>query len=134
MCIGGMAYTFMKIVHNMPIGTSLFDKKGAELVPALMAKAKAKGCEIILPCDWKCGKEFKNDQETIMTTDKEGIPDGWEGMDCGPKSMALFREKILSSKTVIWNGPALPLYPTVSHLLPSSPAGHLEWPRGRLRV
>merc|ERR1719247_2598033 len=97
-----MAYTFMKIVHGMNIGTSLFDKKGAELVPKLMAK----GCEIILPCDWKCGKEFKNDQETIMVTDKEGIPDGWEGMDCGPQSMALFREKILSSKTVIWNGPA----------------------------
>merc|ERR1719310_1997382 len=91
MCIGGMAYTFMKVVHNMPIGISLFDKKGAE---------------IVLPCDWKCGKEFKNDQETIIVTDKEGIPDGWEGMDCGPKSMALFREKILSSKTVIWNGPA----------------------------
>merc|ERR1719310_1769172 len=106
MCIGGMAYTFMKVVHNMPIGISLFDKKGAELVPKLMAKAKAKGCEIVLPCDWKCGKEFKNDQETIIVTDKEGIPDGWEGMDCGPKSMALFREKILSSKTVIWNGPA----------------------------
>merc|ERR1719201_2388800 len=106
MCIGGMAYTFMKIVHGMPIGTSLFDKKGAELVPKLMAKAKAKGCEIVLPCDWKCGKEFKNDQETILVTDKEGIPDGWEGMDCGPKSMELFRKKILESKTVIWNGPA----------------------------
>merc|ERR1719487_252341 len=101
-----MAYTFMKIHYGMSIGTSLFDKKGAELVPKLMAKAKAKGCEIILPCDWKCGQDFKNDQETIFVTDKEGIPDGWEGMDCGPASMALFREKILSSKTVIWNGPA----------------------------
>merc|ERR1719201_2703699 len=106
MCIGGMAYTFMKVVYGMNIGKSLYDKNGAELVPKLMAKAKAKGCEIILPCDWKCGQDFKNDQPTKMVTDKEGIPDGWEGMDCGPKSMALFREKILASKTVIWNGPA----------------------------
>merc|ERR1712087_910013 len=53
------------------------------------------------------GQEFKNDQEIKMVTKEEGgIPDGWEGMDCGPKSMALFREKILASKTVIWNGPA----------------------------
>eukprot|EP00325_Prymnesiales_sp_UTEX-LB-985_P027584 CAMPEP_0174714456 /NCGR_PEP_ID=MMETSP1094-20130205/17939_1 /TAXON_ID=156173 /ORGANISM="Chrysochromulina brevifilum, Strain UTEX LB 985" /LENGTH=628 /DNA_ID=CAMNT_0015913813 /DNA_START=55 /DNA_END=1938 /DNA_ORIENTATION=+ len=106
MCIGGMAYTFMKVAYGMSIGKSLFDKNGAELVPKLMEKAKAKGCELIFPCDWKCGQEFKNDQETVLVTDKEGIPDGWEGMDCGPKSMALFREKVLSSKTVIWNGPA----------------------------
>ena len=54
----------------------------------------------------RSGQEFKNDQETIFVTNKEGIPDGWEGMDCGPESMKLFREKILESKTVIWNGPA----------------------------
>merc|ERR1719238_2623672 len=83
MCIGGMAYTFMKVAYGMPIGKSLFDKKGADLVPKLMEKAKAKGCELVFPCDWKCGQEFKNDQETIFVTDKEGIPDGWEGMDCG---------------------------------------------------
>ena len=53
MCIGGMAYTFMKVAFGMNIGKSLFDKKGAELVPKLMAKAKAKGCEIVLPVDWK---------------------------------------------------------------------------------
>jgi phosphoglycerate kinase len=106
MCIGGMAYTFKKIMDNMPIGKSLFDKKGAELVPKLVAKAKAKGCELVFPCDWLCGQEFKNDQETKLVTEKEGIPDGWEGMDCGPESMKLFHEKILASKTVIWNGPA----------------------------
>lgn len=106
MCIGGMAYTFLKIANGMSIGKSLFDKKGAELVPKLMEKAKAKGCELIFPCDWLCGQEFKNDQPTMLATLEGGIPDGWEGMDCGPESMQLFREKILSSKTVIWNGPA----------------------------
>jgi phosphoglycerate kinase len=107
MCIGGMAYTFLKISENMPIGKSLFDKKGAALVPKLMEKAKAKGCEMVFPCDWACGQDFCNDQEVkVVTKEGGGIPDGWEGMDCGPKSMALFREKILASKTVIWNGPA----------------------------
>mmetsp|Transcript_26052 Transcript_26052/g.66157 ORF Transcript_26052/g.66157 Transcript_26052/m.66157 type:complete len:439 (+) Transcript_26052:64-1380(+) len=103
---GGMAYTFMKTIFDMPIGKSLFDKNGALLAPGLMEKAKAKGCEIILPVDWACGQDFCNDQEIKMVTKAEGIPDGWEGMDCGPESMALFREHVLSSKTVIWNGPA----------------------------
>lgn len=103
---GGMAYTFLKTCFNMEIGKSLFDKKGAELAPGLLAKAKAKGCEIVLPCDWACGEDFKNDQPIKMVTQEEGIPDGWEGMDCGPKSMAKFREVVLNSATVIWNGPA----------------------------
>ena len=103
---GGMAYTFLKVAKGMAIGKSLFDKKGAELVPKLLAKAKAKGCELVFPCDWLCGQDFKNDQPTKLVTQAEGIPEGWEGMDCGPASMALFREKVLASKTVIWNGPA----------------------------
>jgi len=103
---GGMAYTFMKVCFGMEIGKSLFDKKGAELAPKLMEKAKAKGVEIVLPVDWACGQDFKNDQEIKMVTKDEGIPEGWEGMDCGPKSMDLFREVVLSSKTVVWNGPA----------------------------
>ncbi|EKX53881.1 hypothetical protein GUITHDRAFT_91943 [Guillardia theta CCMP2712] len=103
---GGMAYTFMKVCFGMSIGKSLYDQKGAELAPKLMEKAKTKGIEIVLPCDWACGQEFKNDQEIKFVTKEEGIPDGWEGMDCGPESMKLFRDKILSSKTVVWNGPA----------------------------
>uniref|UniRef100_A0A7S4SBS2 Phosphoglycerate kinase n=1 Tax=Alexandrium monilatum TaxID=311494 RepID=A0A7S4SBS2_9DINO len=103
---GGMAYTFMKVCFGMQIGKSLFDKNGAELAPKLLEKAKSKGVEIVLPVDWACGQEFKNEQEIKMVTKEEGIPDGWEGMDCGPKSMELFREVVLSSKTVVWNGPA----------------------------
>jgi len=103
---GGMAYTFLKVCFGMEIGNSLFDKSGAELAPKLMEKAKAKGVEIVFPVDWACGQDFKNDQEIKMVTKEEGIPEGWEGMDCGPKSMALFRETVLASKTVVWNGPA----------------------------
>jgi len=103
---GGMAYTFLKVCFGMEIGKSLFDKAGAELAPKLMEKAKAKGVEIVLPVDWACGQDFKNDQEIKMVTKEEGIPEGWEGMDCGPKSMELFRSTVLGSKTVVWNGPA----------------------------
>jgi phosphoglycerate kinase len=71
-----------------------------------MEKAKAKGCEIILPVDWMCGQDFCNDQEIKQVTKEEGIPEGWEGMDCGPESSKLFRDVVVNSKTVIWNGPA----------------------------
>lgn len=81
------------------------DAKGAELAPGLLKKAEEKGCKIVLPCDWLCGQDFCNDQETKLVTQEEGIPEGWEGMDCGPKSMELFRKTVLESATVIWNGP-----------------------------
>lgn len=103
---GGMAYTFLKTCFDMKIGKSLFDKKGAELAPGLLEKASKKGCNLVFPCDWACGEDFCNDQPIKMVTQEEGIPDGWEGMDCGPKSMALFRDVVLKSATVIWNGPA----------------------------
>jgi len=103
---GGMAYTFLKIGFGMEIGKSLFDKKGADLVPKLLEKAKGKGVELVLPKDWLCGQEFKDEQETKLVTQEEGIPEGWEGMDCGPASMELFRQTVLGSKTVVWNGPA----------------------------
>merc|ERR1712176_1118958 len=103
---GGMAYTFMKECFGMSIGKSLYDKKGAELAPKLVELAKEKNCKLVFPIDWACGQEFKNDQEIKYVTEAEGIPDGWEGMDCGPESMKLFRETVLASATVIWNGPA----------------------------
>jgi phosphoglycerate kinase len=103
---GGMAYTFMKECYGMEIGKSLYDKKGAELAPKLLKKAQDKGVSLILPCDWACGADFKNDQEIIMVTKDQGIPDNLEGMDCGPESMKLFHDQIMKSKTVVWNGPA----------------------------
>ena len=73
-----------QVGFGMPIGKSLFDKKGADLVPKLLEKAKAKGCEIVLPVDWLCGQEFKNDQPTQLATRETGIPDGWEGIQPEP--------------------------------------------------
>eukprot|EP01135_Chromosphaera_perkinsii_P010679 Nk52_evm79s2192 gene=Nk52_evmTU79s2192 len=102
---GGMAYTFLKINDNMSIGGSLFDKNGAEIVPKLMEKAKAKGVEIHLPVDFKCGNAFKNDCDIKFRTAAEGIEDGWEGFDCGPETIKKFSEVVKSSKLVVWNGP-----------------------------
>jgi len=103
---GGMAYTFLKVCFGMEIGKSLFDKKGAEIVQGILDKATAKGCVMTFPVDWKCGTDFKNDQETKFVTQEQGIPEGWEGMDCGPKSMEKFAAVVAAAQTVVWNGPA----------------------------
>jgi phosphoglycerate kinase len=103
---GGMAYTFHKVNRGMAIGSSLFDKAGAEIVAELEAKAKAKGVELIFPIDFVCGNKFAPDSDTQPATLESGIPDGWEGFDAGPKSTELYRQAILASKTIIWNGPA----------------------------
>ncbi len=102
---GGMAYTFHKVNRGMKIGSSLFDKTGAEIVAELEAKAKARGVELIFPVDFVCGDKFGPDANTQPATLESGIPDGWEGMDAGPKSIALYRAAILASKTIVWNGP-----------------------------
>lgn len=103
---GGMAYTFLKVLNGMPIGDSLFDPEGAKIVPELMEKAAAKGVQIHLPVDFVCADKFAPDAATRPTEASEGIPDGWMGLDCGPKSTALFREVVGRAKTIVWNGPS----------------------------
>lgn len=103
---GGMAYTFKKKIDGMAIGQSLFDEQGAEIVEELVAKAKEKGVELIFPVDYICADDFSPDANTQDADDASGIPDGWEGLDAGPKSRELYRAAILASKTIIWNGPA----------------------------
>lgn len=103
---GGMAYTFKKIISGMAIGNSLFDPEGAKIVTELMAKAKEKGVQIHLPVDFICADKFAPDAEIRESDDTAGIPDGWMGLDVGPKSRALFAEVIGRAKTIIWNGPA----------------------------
>jgi phosphoglycerate kinase len=103
---GGMAYTFHKVNRGMAIGGSLFDAEGAKIVAELEAKAKARGVELIFPVDFIAGDRFAPDANTRPADLATGIPDGWEGMDAGPRSIALYREAILSSRTIVWNGPA----------------------------
>jgi phosphoglycerate kinase len=102
---GGMAYTFKKVLNGMEIGGSLFDAEGAKIVADLVAKAEARGVKLIFPVDYVCADAFSADANTQAADDSTGIPAGWEGLDAGPKSIALYREAILRAKTIIWNGP-----------------------------
>lgn len=103
---GGMAYTFKHVLSNMTIGSSLFDPEGAKIVIELVTKAKEKGVQIHLPVDFVCADKFAPDAEIRESDDIAGIPDGWMGLDVGPKSRAIFAEVIGRAKTIIWNGPA----------------------------
>jgi phosphoglycerate kinase len=102
---GGMAYTFHKVLRGTPIGTSLYDPKGALIVEELVAKAATRNVELIFPIDFVCSDAFSADANTCAADLATGIPDGWGGLDAGPKSIELYRQAILSSKTIIWNGP-----------------------------
>jgi len=102
---GGMAFTFLKVNDGMNIGSSLYDEDGAKLVPDIMTKAKEKGVEIILPVDFVASSKFGEDGEIKEVTKEDGVPDGFLGLDCGPKSIALNSAAVAASKTIIWNGP-----------------------------
>lgn len=103
---GGMAFTFLKVLENVEIGNSLYDKDGANLVAKLMEKAKKNGVSIHLPCDFITGDKFAPDAQVGYATKEEGIPAGWMGLDCGEKSNKEFANVVMASKTVLWNGPA----------------------------
>ncbi|KAG8954001.1 phosphoglycerate kinase [Tulasnella sp. 424] len=102
---GGMAFTFKKTLEGVAIGNSLFDKDGSEKVAGLVEKAKSKGIKVVLPVDYITGDKFDKDAKTGTATDKEGIPDGWLGLDVGEESRKLFRATVLEAKTILWNGP-----------------------------
>ena len=103
---GGMAFTFKKTLENVSIGSSLFDEAGSKTVAELVEKAKAKNVKVVLPVDYITADKFAKDAETGYATDADGIPDGWMGLDCGEKSVALYKEAIAEAKTILWNGPA----------------------------
>ena len=102
---GGMAFTFKKTLENVKIGNSLFDEAGSHKCADLMEKAKKNNVEIVLPLDYVTADRFDKDAKTGYATDEEGIPDGWMGLDCGEKSVELFKETIDQAKTILWNGP-----------------------------
>jgi phosphoglycerate kinase len=100
---GGMTYTFTKALGGN-IGKSLLEADKQELALEILKKAKEKGVNIIMPLDNVCADSFSNDANR-QTVDTGLIPDGWEGLDIGPKSIELFIETIKNSKTILWNGP-----------------------------
>ena len=102
---GGMAFTFKKTLEGVAIGDSLFDEAGSKTVGDLVAKAKGNGVKIVLPVDYVTADKFAADAKTGYATDQDGIPDGWMGLDCGAKSIELYKNAIGEAKTILWNGP-----------------------------
>ena len=100
---GGMAYTFFKAM-GYEIGNSLLDADSIDLAKELMAEAKERGVNFLLPVDTVVATEFSAEAEH-KTVAADQIPAGWQGLDIGPKTIELFRKTILEAKTVIWNGP-----------------------------
>ena len=100
---GGMAYTF-SAAKGGKIGNSLFEADWQEYANEMVAKAEAKGVKMLLPVDTVCGDKFAPDAN-VQTVDAGCIPDGWEGLDIGPKTVELYCSAVKDAGTVIWNGP-----------------------------
>ncbi len=100
---GGMTYTFIKALGGK-IGDSICEDDKMDLALDILKKAKAKNVQVHLPVDVLAADSFSNDAKTqIVDVDK--IPDGWQGLDCGPKTKQLFHDVVMQCKTILWNGP-----------------------------
>ncbi len=100
---GGMAYTFLK-AKGFAIGSSLCEPDKLDLALQLLAKAKDKGVELLLPVDNRLGDKY-DPECNFMLVNSDEIPDGWMGLDIGPATEVLFADAIKGAKTVVWNGP-----------------------------
>ncbi len=100
---GGMAYTFLK-AKGYNIGTSLLEEDKIELAKSLMEKAATKNVNLLLPIDTAINDKFEN-TDNFSVVDADKMPDGFMGLDIGPKSVELFSETIKNAETVVWNGP-----------------------------
>lgn len=100
---GGMAYTFLNAL-GYSIGSSVFEADKVIEAKNIFAKAKDLNVKIVLPSDNVVGKDFNPDTE-FMTVDSDSIPDGFMGLDIGPKTEQIFAEIIKDAKTIFWNGP-----------------------------
>ena len=100
---GGMAFTFIKALGGK-IGDSICEEDKLDLALSILAKAKAKGVGIHLPVDVVCSKEFSNDGIKKIHNIRS-IPNDWQGLDAGPKSITDFSKVIKRAKTILWNGP-----------------------------
>ena len=100
---GGMAYTFMKALGE-EVGDSLLEADYIDYAKDMMKKAEDKGVKLLIPVDTVVAKEFSNDAEH-KTVGRGGIEPGWQGLDIGEKTIALYKDAIKDAKTVVWNGP-----------------------------
>ncbi|HTJ10565.1 MAG TPA: phosphoglycerate kinase [Dinghuibacter sp.] len=100
---GGMAYTFLK-AQGHPIGKSLCEEDKLDLANEILVKAKAKGVQLLIPVDSVVADKFAPDAATKEVSN-DNIPDGWMGLDIGPKTIEAFGKVILASRTILWNGP-----------------------------
>jgi phosphoglycerate kinase len=101
--VGAMAYTFLK-ADGQPIGKSLVEDDKLELARRLRDEARQRRFALLLPVDHVVGAEFKADTAT-QTVSISATPDGWMGLDIGPKTIDTYRQKIAGAKTIVWNGP-----------------------------
>ncbi|MBC7524474.1 MAG: phosphoglycerate kinase [Flavobacterium sp.] len=100
---GGMTFTFVKALGGK-IGDSICEDDKLDLALEILKKAKEKGVQIHIPVDVVAANSFSNDALTKVVDVRE-IPEGWQGLDAGPKSLEQFKKVILKSKTILWNGP-----------------------------
>ena len=100
---GGMTFTFVKALGGK-IGNSICEDDKMELALEILKIAKEKGVQIHIPVDVVAANAFSNDAQTQIVDVRE-IPDGWQGLDAGPKSLEAFQKVIMESKTILWNGP-----------------------------
>ncbi len=100
---GGMAFTFVK-AQGGKIGNSICEDDKQQLALDILKQAKEKNVKVYIPVDTVAADAFSNDANTQIV-DIDAIPDGWEGVDAGPKSVEIFNDAVLKSKTILWNGP-----------------------------
>lgn len=101
---GGMTYTFAKALGGK-IGMSICEDDKLDLALDIIAKAKAKGVNLVLGSDCVAADAFSNDANTMVCPAND-VPDGWEGLDAGPETRKAFADAIKGAKTILWNGPA----------------------------
>lgn len=100
---GGMAYTFLNSL-GYSVGTSICESDKVNLAREIMAKAKDKNVKLLIPVDNRVGKDYAPDTESKIV-DSDKIPDGWMGLDIGPKTVELFSDALNGAGTIVWNGP-----------------------------